>query len=896
MNKIGEIWRRLVLLTRREQLEEELGEEMRFHLEMKIQDNIEAGMSSSQARRAAFLQFGNRTLAREDSRELWGFGWLDRLGQDLRFGFRMLAKSPGFTAVVVLSLALGIGANTAIYSVVNTVLLRPPPFKDADRIALVPLIYEGENEGVPASAVVLAWGEEAQTLELASHASNFVSTRPLLVDGNAAWFGQQTVGRDIFQVLGAEAFLGRTFLPEDVGRDWSTTVVISHGMWQRVFGGDPKVIGQTLQEPGSTQNITGSLLEIVGVMPPDFWIYPWTADVDLWRANQSPTTWVWPIVRLKPSSSVDEAQSELSVIAGRVEKTFPRPDAPHSYRIRPFSRELAGRYGGALNLLLGTVAFVLLIGCVNVANLLLGRANRRHKEFATRAAVGAGRSRLVRQLMTESVLLSALGGLAGLAVAFIGIDLFILLAPHWYPPSGQISIDGGVLAYTLGISVLTAFLFGLAPALRASRPDLNASLKEGTRRSTGISRRRPLRVAVVAQTALAVTLLVGAGLMLSSSIRMLWADRGFESADVVAMDLRLTGSKYQARGGQIQPAAMAFYQRLLDRIQALPGVVSVGMTTYGPYRRLGEGGERLQVTGRPHSSALYSEVGGEYFKTLRIPLMTGRMFTSQNSETDRSVAIVNHRLAQQFFPGEDPVGKIVESPAPGETREIIGVVGNVVNSLREGSKPEIYVPVRQYTHSNRRFLALRKTYMIRTSVEPMSLAESLRGIVSELDNEIAPISIAPLESVVREQAGRPTSSSGSSEAQTVDFYTRLLSLFASLALFLTALGLYGVIDYSVSQRTHEFAIQLALGANRGETFRNVLKEGLALSLVGLGIGVAAALALGRLLESQLYGVAAADLTTFAVVAAVLIGVAQLAAYLPAQRAANVSPTTALRCD
>jgi putative ABC transport system permease protein len=896
MNKVGEIWRRLVLLIRRDRLERELEEEMLFHLEMKTQDNLDAGMSPEEARRAARLQFGNRVLAKEDSREWWGFGWLDRLAQDLSYGARTLAKSPGFTTIAVLSLALGIGANTAIFSVVNAVLLRPLPFKDPDQLALVYRVKVNGDESIPADAVVLAWKEESQAVELISHASTFVMTGRFLVDGKPEWLRDQVVGADTFRLLGVEPLLGRTFLPEDMEAEWASRgVVISHGLWQRVFGGDPNIIGRLLRRAGSTQE-DDRLHEIVGVMPRGFWIYPWTADADVWLASSTPDTNWQPIARLKPGTEARQAEAELAVIAEHVKTTGQYSAATRGYEVRPFDREMAWKYGGALNLVLGAVSFVLLIACVNVANLLLGRAAWRQREFATRAALGAGRSRLVRQLLTESMLLSGMGGLLGLAVALVGIKLFVLLAPHWYLPAGEIGIDDRVLVYMLGISVLTGLVFGVAPALKASKPNLNASLKEGARNSTGAARRNPQRALAVSETALALILLAGAGLMISSFIRMLEADRGFDSEDVLAMEIKLTGPKYRSN----RAATMTFYQGLLERIEGLPGVVSAGMTSYGVVSD-GGGGEPLLIPGRPVPlpgellRARYNEVGGQYFNTLGIPLLKGRLFTARDSEGAPPVAIVSQGLARRVFPAEDPIGKVVETPVAGEAREIVGVVGDVVHAVRDGPKSGIYIPYRQHTKSHRgSFFTFNQGFVIRTSVEPMSLAESLRSIVSELDKEMAPISIAPLERVVRERAGRPAGYTGVSEAQALGFYVRLLSIFAGLALFLAAIGLYGVISYSVARRTHEFGLRMALGAQRSDILRSVLKEGLVLSLLGLGIGVVASLGLTRLIESQLYGVTATDPATFATVSAVLVGVALLAAYIPARRAASVDPLVALR--
>ena len=878
---------RVHALFQKRRLEEDLDEELRLHLAMQTEDNIEDGMSSEEARYVARSNFGGVEQVKEECRERWSFLWLDTVWRDLGYALRTLRKSPGFTTVAVLSLALGIGANTAIFSVVNAVLLRPLPFKDPDRLVLLHRIKTEGTEGIPASEVVSAWKEESRSLDLVSHAAMFVGGSRVVIDGKPEYLPDQKVGTDVFELLGVKPLLGRTFLPEDAD---GPKVVISHRLWQRRFGGDLEIIGRA---PGGRT--------IVGVMPPGFWIYPWTADADMWAPNSTTGGWMIPIARLKPGVDAEQAKAELAVLAEHVETSEEYAAVTRGYGLRVLEKEVNRKYGGALNLLLGAVGFVLLIACVNVASLLLGRAAQRKREFATRAALGGGRGRLIRQLLTESALLCGLGGMLGVAVAALGIDLFVLLAPNWYPPSEEIAIDSRVLAYTLGISVLTGLLFGLGPAFQASKPDLSASLKEGSRRSTGDVKRGPLRVLAVSETALALILLTGAGLMISSFVRMLEADRGFDSEGVLEMRISLNGGGGEYRSGRVvKPATTAFYRNLLDRIEALPGVVSAGMTSFNTYA---PGNRRVLIADRPvpapgqSLTAVYGEVGGQYFKTLRIPLLKGRLLGQQDAEGTPPVAVVSRTLAEQFFPGENPIGKVVETP---EAREIVGVVGSVVRAVRDEPKPEIYVPYRQYTRSGPLYYTLRKGFVIRTSVEPMSLADSLRAIVTELDKELMPSSIKPLDTAVFEWAGlgrengKKGSLVGMSEAQTLEFYVRLLSIFAGLALFLAIVGLYGVVAHSVARRTHEFGIRTALGADRGKILRQVLQEGLIMSLTGVAIGIAGALALGRLIESILYGVPAADPLTFAAVSAVLIGVALLATYVPARRAAKVDPMVALR--
>ena len=795
--------------------------------------------------------------------------------------------------MAVLSLALGIGANTAVFSVVNAVLLRPLPFRDPDRLVMIHRVnVENGRESPPSYDVGVAWREESRAPELTSHAATFNKLQRYLVAGKPKWLRVQVVGMDIFRVLGVDPHLGRTFPPEDMEARGSRTVVISHELWQGQFLGDPNVLGQTLDS-----------WVIVGVMPPGFWIYPWTADADLWRASPRPGGWLTPVARLKPGASAEQAESELAVIAERV---WGATNPVIHYEARPFDRQISRQYAGALKLLLGAVVLVLLVGCVNVANLLLGRAAQRQKEFATRAALEAGRWRLLRQLLTESALLAGLGGLLGVAAALAGIKIFVWLAPNWYLPSGQIGMDGQVLAYTLGISMLTGILFGLVPALQASKPNLNVSLKEGAKRSAGPLRRRLRYALTVSETALALVLLAGAGLMINSFVRMLKADRGFAPGGLLTADLNFTGAKYWS-GGKVRPQTMLLYQHLLERTEALPGVVSAGMTSYLPS---GSGGwQPFRVVGRLSSDTeeppqvkycLYNEIGGDFFETMQIPLLQGRVFTKQDTERSRRVAIISKTLAREFFSDEDPIGKLIEVPVvqkpPLEApREIVGVVGDVRRSVKGSAPREIYVPYRQHMESSYAlFYTLSRGLVIRTASEPMSLAGPVRNLVAELDPEMTPMRIQSMETAIYEDSGKATRFAGMSEVQAVQFFVRLLSIFAGLALFIAAVGLYGVVAHSVTQRTHEFGVRMALGADRGKLLRHVLKDGLVISLIGLAIGIAGTLVLGRFVESQLYGVTATDPATLATVSTVLISVAMLASYISARRAAKVDPMVALR--
>ena len=888
---------------------------MRFHLEMKIQDNIEAGMSPSQARRAAYLQFGNRTLAREDSRELWGFGWLDRLGQDLRFGFRMLAKSPGFTAVAVLSLALGIGGTSTIFSVISPILLRKPPFvKDPDRVVLIsirePKLESGRDDASswdsfywPKASTFLAWREHNRVFEQM-----------------ARWSGT-SMTPNFFRLLGVEPILGRGFRPEDPTVDTAGNVrfpiVISHRFWQRRFSGDPNVVGQTLRDDKQR------VMEVIGVMPPDFWIKPYSYERDYWfpRDFSSAATipnWQLPFARLKPGVSIEQARADLEAIARPLEHPETAPDTGWMVEVQTLHESIntMGNYARPLYLLLGAVGFILLIGCGNVASLLLSRSAARYKEIATRAALGAGRRRLIRQLLTESMLLAVLGGLLGVLLTFVGIKLFIFLAPNFYPPSHEIRIDPTVLGFALGISMLTAILFGLMPALWASRLDLNASLKEGARRSAAPPRHRASSVLVVSEVALALVLLIGAGLMINTFVRLQTEDLGYKPEGLLEAWIQLEGPKYSKRTDgdttTVSPEGSIFWQQLLKRIEALPGVTSAGTSRIVaprpsvPFRIIG----RSDVTMGERPLVGYNEIGGDYFKTMEIPLLKGRVFNERDTQGSLAVAIISETLARKHFPDEDPLGKVLQvdfqaqgsgrsrltpqDPAANDRRiiqdkprEIVGVVGSTTDKHRNFDRfsvinvpysqhPRVYPNPHAHTHRN-------QSLFVRTASDPAGLATAVREAVADLDKNL--LSSTEIET---HQAER------SSQFDTERFWVRLLGLFAGLAVFLAAVGLYGVISYSVTRRTHEFGLRIALGAHRTSLPMLVLRQGFFLSLIGVAIGIAAALGLTRLLAAQLHGITPTDPATFTAVSLVLIAVTMLASYIPARRATKVDPMVALR--
>ena len=915
---------RLRALFRKHSLEEELDEELRLHLAMQTEDYIENGMSPEEARRETRSSFGGLDQVKEECRDRWSFLWLDTLWRDLGYAVRTLRKSPGFTTVAILSLALGIGATTAIFTAINAIVLRPPAFKDPERLVLITEASGQDDDGHdrPKDRYRFAWREQSELLESIA-AADYYGTGVTLVQGTAGEFlAMSRGGADIFRVLGVEPLLGRTFLPEDFrlagATGFADAVVLSHRLWVRRFDADPNIVGKPLPIVEMGNPI------IIGVMPPGTWVFPWQlakrSSVDMWTAvdwtkrSQSQSRWLHAIGRLKQGVTVEQAREELELIARRrdeadgVEQGGPINVQPLetwlTYEARPGSSRNRP-YREDLYLLFGAVGFVLLIACTNVANLCLGRALKRSKEMVTRAALGAGRGRLVRQLLTESVLLSAAAGTAGILFAYAGVRLFAYLAPNYYPGENAYRIDFAVLGFTIGISLMTGVVFGLAPALRAGRVNLNDVLKEGSRRGTGMARGRLSALLVVTQVALAVVLLVGAGLMVNTLINLTNAPLSFNPDRLIGVYIHLKGPRYEVKGDpnrKVTPNVEFFFREAMRKIEALPGVKSVGV---GRLPTEGWGDYRFRVLGRPESPedeeprSRLREVSDNYFRVAEIPLLRGRHFTQRDTAGATGVAIINKTLADSFFPAQDPLGQVLQVTlkgpysetsrrVPDRPRTIVGVVGDsFYKRLTKGPRPEMYYPMSQhlwdYPGGGFHRLHTRNGILVRTHVEPATLQQAIRQAIAETDPNQVP--------GVRTMAQRLASTYG-----TQRFWLQLLGLFSGLALLLAAIGLYGVISYSVTQRTHEFGIRMALGAERSNVLRVVLSDGLRLSLIGIAIGLVAALGLTRLIESQLYGVTPTDPATFTAVAAVLLAVALLASYVPARRATKVDPMQALRYE
>ncbi|HEV2706869.1 MAG TPA: ABC transporter permease [Pyrinomonadaceae bacterium] len=806
--------------------------------------------------------------------------------QDVRYAMRMFLKSPGFALVALVALALGIGANTAIFSVVNAVMLRALPYSDADRLVV---LWEHNRQGnnphnVLAPANFMQWRDEAKSFT--EMAAFYDARLNLTGEGEPEEIPTQVTTANLFRLLGREAAMGRTFMDEDAEAGKNNVVIISHGLWQRRFGGTSDVVGKKL-------SLNGQVVTVLGVMPEDFrWFIKENSLVgkpaELWLPTKFDESYrnargrfISAAARLRDGVSVEQAQAEMSGIAARLEREQPQSNTGWGATVVPVREQFAGEIKTALLVLLGAVAFVLLIACANVANLMLARATARQKEIAIRAAMGAGRLRVARQLLTESVLLSLAGGALGLLLALWGVDALVALSPPNLIGNEGVGISLPVLGFTFAVSLLTGVVFGLAPALEASRFNLNDSLKESGKSNAGSSRGRRVRnVFVVAQVALALVLLVGAGLMIRSFSRLQSVDPGFDPQGLLTMRVQLPGAKYKETAQRI-----AFYREAVERMRALPGVRSAGVVSYLPFASLGARTD-FAVEGRP--AALPGQEPGtdvrvtdeNYFAAMNIPVLRGRGFTTQEATEDRKVVIINEALARKYFPNEDPLGKrlIIQMKKDPEPTEIIGIVRDAKYDKLEG---ETY-PMVYWTYPHLPYTTM--TLVMRTNGDPTALAAAAQREIQAIDKDQPVADVRTMESWVGESISRAR------------FGTMLLTVFAGVALVLAAVGIYGVMSYSVTQRTHEIGIRIALGAQTRDVLRLVVGQGMLLIIIGLVLGLVAAYALTRVMTSMLYGVSATDPLTFASISVLLASIALLACYIPARRATRVDPMIALRYE
>jgi len=903
--KTGKLPHRLWSLFRRDRLETGLANELQFHLQKETEKNLKAGMAPEEARYAALRSFGGVDQVKEQCREVRRMKFIETVCQDIRFAVRTLSKNLGSTAVVVLSLALGIGANSTMFSVINAVLLRPLDFEEPDRLAV---IYEVKQEQRqrrrdPMLSSYLEWRQSASTVERMELAVADLETYTLSGSGEPERVRGQFVTPGLFRLLGVRPSLGRDFVAEDLTREGSTGIIISNGLWERRFARSPNVLGEKL----NTGRRAGT---VIGVMPPGFWVFPFTKAADVWIAlspTDNPLTpstrWFTVFARLKPIISLTQSQAEMDILAQRLAQDHPETNKGWGLRIEPLSEAYSRGWDEVLYLLLGAVGFVLLIACVNAAHLLLARAAKRRKEFAMRLALGASRRRLIQQLLTESILMALIAGVLGVVLSYWGIRLFVFLAPEWFPRTEEIRIDRTVMYFGLGVSLLTGLLFGLIPAWRASKADLNDAIKgaEGSGEQRASTAKRGLFV--VAEVALALVLLMGAGLMFRSFLALQDIDPGFNPHNVLSMQIQLLGPKYRkildGDMKRVTPEADAFIQETLERIAALPGVTSVGISSGVFPHPIKIVGQADPPTDKKLMAGL-AEVNPDYFKTLQIPLLKGRLLNEQDREQSPWVVVINQAMVDRYFGKEDPIGKPIHvsydaagvSVSESGPRLVVGIVGNVRHrGPWNDPEPTMYSSWRQHMWEypgGDANIHLIKDWMVRTAADPTALATPVKAVVAQVDKDQAVFNLMTMEQRLSEWLSSQR------------FNLRLYGTFGAMALTLAVLGVYGVMSYFVSQRTRDFGIRMALGAGRGDILGLVLRQALYLSLAGVGIGVLSSLGLTRLIQSQLtsqlFGVTTTDPITIVVVSLILALVSLVASYLPARRAAKVNPVVALRYE
>ena len=817
---------------------------------------------------------------------------MDSLLKDTRYAIRSLIKRPGFVAVAIITLALGIGANTAIFSVINAVVLRPLPYDDPDRLVMVWETIAGNDRRSVAPGNYVDWRDHNKTF--AGMSAVFNGNFNLTGNGEPERINGATVTSNLMDVLGVPAQLGRTFQPDDDAHQDRRIVLISDGLWKRRFGVDKDVIGRNI-------TIDEASYTVVGVMPSGF---QFPVKSDLWvlgrdrnavsasLISQFPDNdWTHErdahflsvVGRLKPGASLSQAQSDIAGIARRAEQEFPNTNEGLSSNVVSLHTQIVGEVQGLLFILLGAVAFVLLIACTNVANLMLARSVKREREMAIRVAVGAGRWRLVRQLLTESLLLSFAGGLAGLFLSTWVVDLFIKLSPGDIPRLDEAAVDLRLLGFTFVVSLLTGIGFGLLPAFHGTRVRLSSSLKEGGKTTSGRLHRTTRNVLIASEIALAQILVVGAGLLILSYVRASQINPGFNPLGVLSAKIAPSAKKYPN-----PKAKAAFYSVVLDRLSHLPGVQSVGMVMNLPLS--GASMNRgFRAEGRPEPkpdeniTMDYQVVNEDYFRTMEVPVVRGRAFTKSDTETSERVIVINQTLARRYWPNEDPIGRrmaIGESSKETSWRTIVGVVGDMRHaSLSESAVPTAFTVYTQDLES-----WPRMAFVVKTDIDPVALTSSVRSALTAIDPSQPVYAIEPMEKLVNDAIAPRR------------FVMSLIGLLALIALVLSAVGVYGVISFSVSERTHEMGIRMALGARKGDVLALVLGQSARIAAFGIVLGLIGAFALTRLLKALLFEVSPTDPITFASVAVLLGVVALIACYIPARRATKVDPVVALRYE
>jgi predicted permease len=827
--------------------------------------------------------------------------WTEALGQDIRYAVRGLRKSPGFTVVGVLTLAIGIGATTAVFSVVNGVLLRPLPYPDQDRLAAVSNVFRHRSSGLVSATDVAHWRVDNRVFEQLEFVSH-----PDIVAMSSAGSGErvavQHMSAQLLPLLGIKSFLGTIPSDEITEQRGSLNVLISYEFWKGHFGGDPKILGRRIFV--DTWSST-----IVGVLQPGFDLFG-TGVPEIYEIDGLPNPaesgikddrWTNAVGKLKRGVSLAQAQAAMTVTQRHLAQVFPETYKDVGIKVEPLRKRLFGWSASIYYTLFGAVGLVLLIACSNVANLMLVRGDGRRKEIGVRVALGANQTRLIRQVLTESLLLSLTGGVAGLALSFLGVRIFNLWAPFWLPRETSVLVDGRVLLFTFATCVVTGLAFGLIPAYRAVKSDANECLREGGRSTATVSRHRTRNTLVVVEIALALVLLICAGLMIDTLTRVLRTSPGFTPEHLLTAQVRLTGDKYidstdpgNTGLNVILPPVGEFCRRVLERLQNLPGVDGAALIDWLPLVETPQyaspgftmAGQTVS-TGTEKPNVFRQEVSSGYFSLMGVPVLRGRAITEQDTESNAWVVVINEAMAQHFWPKQDPIGQVIrfENSPDEKPREIVGIVGNVRQfDLTDPAEPEAYVsyqqvPARIYHWTE---ASVHKSIIIRTHADPKALMQSMRRIISQLAPESALFGITTVEQTV------------SQSATPWRFLSQVLELFAAIALLLAVIGIYGVISYSIGERRHELGLRMALGAQREQVLELVLRQAMVLSLLGVVIGVAGSFAATPLLAEFLYGVKAHDPLTLFLVSSILMIVAFFASYIPARRATKIDPMQTLR--
>ncbi len=881
---LNDLLHRLRSLTRRSKVEGELDDELRFHFEQHVHRSVSAGVARQEAVRLARLEFGGIDQVKEECRDARGVRLMENFIQDIRYALRTLAKSPGFAIVALLTLALGIGANTAIFSVVYGVMLAPLPYQDSSRLMVL-------NETTPMVGSValsypnfLDWRAQSHSYSQLAAVTQTEwnmsgGSQPETVQGEA-------VSPNYLAMLGVRPMIGRDFQAAEEKAGTNRVAMLHYSMWRSHFGADPNVLGRTIA-------LDGQSFTIIGVLPPGFRSLNQIdvmVPMGVWATTHSDATKrgsrgdMVAVGRLAPGVSEQQARTEIEGIAQRLAAAYPTENGKFAAELTPIREVFAGNLSTPLLVLSGAVLFVMLIACANVANLLLMRGASRTREMALRVALGAGRGRIISQMLTESFVLAALGGALGVALAFAMVRGLVELVPMTLLGGATIEMNGAVLLFAGVIAVVAALIFGLAPASRSAKPDVQSSLKESGRSASASARQMNLRdVLAVAEIAIALVLLVGAGLMMKSFYRLLAVNPGFRSERVLTMSLGLRSDQYKAR-----PAVLNFWQQAIEKVRAIPGVESAAVGTVIPmaneHRRVDitiEGMETPAPGSYPHPDMHI--VSGDFARTLGLTLIEGRTISDADIETAPLVGMINQKLAQKYFPNADPIGKrFMEGHADAEPNPqwftIVGVVHDTsLYGLANPARLEIYLPYRQSNMN-------RMSLVVKSAVDPAALTSAIRAAIATIDKDQPLFAISTMTDLI------------SASVATDRLTLVLLGLFGTLAMVLASIGIYGVISYSVAQRTHEIGVRIALGASRADVLRMVLGHGARIAGIGVAIGLAASFGLTRLIATLLYSVSAADPVTFMGVGVMLLLVAMLACYIPARRTLRVDPMTALRYE